>query len=835
MRCATILGSALLLAIAVAVLGRGGGAAAPLAGAGLLLGLTTAGVFALGDMLAYPALRRPGRPGLLVLGLLALAGVAALHAFYTHAAILRLAVIAAAAGAYVMTLAVSASRTASERLLTGLVLLGATAALLALIHAEPMTAGIPGALTGDLGGAPHTGGPFVNPNHLAALLASIIPVALAGVLFLGKQSASRFGALLQAFGGAVCLAGLLATGSRGGLLAAMAGFGSLALCVAIAKGRDAGRWRKRGFVAALVLTLVAGLSLGHAKALSRFKAPEGNGESSMGFRLSIWKSTFEAIGSGGAAGRGLGTFPWVYTAHRGVDVPYRVEHAHNDWIEGSLEMGWAFPLLALGAAVTFARQAIVTCRRRNDRVAVASAAAGLSGLVALGAHALVDSPLRMAPLLWLWGLYAGLITASAGMGRQGSVPALRPKGLAPAMGAAACLVVTVSLSIFTLRDARAAAAIADAEASLRSLAPERAVEFARRAAAVDPGSAGAAAFLGRMLLEERQSGQGGHLALREAGAAFQSAVELNPRDASSHLALAIVAEARGERRVASAALDDAVRLDPRAGAAREARARFRLAGGLRAEALQDLEASVAADARGLSRVLPLLWEATGDPMLARSVTPSSPEALIHLGEFLDTKGRAEAADDAYAEAAALDPVMAEPLVARARIALAGGRHAAAVALAREAIGRDAGHAPAVQLLAGALMASGKLTAAGKVYESLLALRPGDLGAARGLTEIAAQLGQPEDAVSAWVRVSEAAPGNAEARVELARAHRRAGNWKEAVETCRGLISARPGDAACHDLLIELYLDRGLTSSARAVQEEWTAGEGSQETSGEGES
>ncbi|MDP3938256.1 MAG: tetratricopeptide repeat protein [Deltaproteobacteria bacterium] len=834
-RHATILGSALLLAIAVAVLGCGGAAAAPLAGAGMLLGFATACAFALGDTLSFPALRRPGRSGLLVSGLLALAGVAALHAFYTHAAILRLAIIVGAAGVYATTLVASASRAASERLRTGLVLLGAAAAVLALIHIEPMTAGIPGALTGHPGDAPHTGGPFINPNHLAALLASILPVALAGVLFLGKQPASRIGALLQAAGVAVCLAGLLATGSRGGLLAAIAGLGSLALCVSLAKGKDAGRWRKRGRAAALALTLLGGLSLGHAEVLSRFKPPEGTSESSMGFRISIWKSTVDAIGSGGAAGWGLGTFPWVYPAHRGVDVPYRVEHAHNDWVEGSLEMGWAFPLLALGAAVTFARQAIVTSRTRNDRVAVASAAAGLSGLVALGAHALVDSPLQMAPLLWLWGLYAGLITASAGMGRRGSVPALRPRGMAPAMGAAACLLVTVSFSIFTLRDARAAAAIAEAEASLSALAPERAVELGRRATALDPGSAGAHGFLGRMILESRQSGQGGHLALREAGAAFASAVKLNPRDASSYLALAFVAEARGERPVASAALDDAVRLDPRAGAAREARARFRLAEGLRAEALVDLEASVAADARGLSRVLPLLWEVTADPILARSVTPSSPPALIYLGEFLDTKGRAEAADAAFAEAAALDPAMAEPLAARARIALAGGRHAAALVLAREAVGRDARHVPAMRVLAGALMASGKPAAAGEAYESILALRPGDLGAARGLAEVATQRGRPEDAISAWARVSEAAPGNAEARVELARAHRRAGNWNQAVETCRGLSAARPGNRACHDLLIDLYLERGLTSSARAILEDRTAGEGSQEASGGGES
>ncbi|NJN17702.1 MAG: hypothetical protein HC822_16215 [Oscillochloris sp.] len=49
----------------------------------------------------------------------------------------------------------------------------------------------------------------------------------------------------------------------------------------------------------MALALLAGLSFGQMKALSRFKPPEGTSESSMGFRLSIWRSALDALGPGG--------------------------------------------------------------------------------------------------------------------------------------------------------------------------------------------------------------------------------------------------------------------------------------------------------------------------------------------------------------------------------------------------------------------------------------------------------------------------------------------------------------------------------------------------------
>ena len=803
-----MLATGLLLALALGIFGRGGLAAGPRAGAIALLGLLAAFAFASARHIPPPFRPRPGAIGWFVLALLGLSAAGAWRAFYLHASINALAVWAAAAATYVIALITGLERKTNERLRTGLSLLGVAFAipLLLPVFADFLPNG--------------TG--FVNANHLAALFASLLPLALGAVLFMNRRRAYRGSALVGAVSAIICATGLLMTGSRGGIIAAGAGlicFGFLTLRYrrGMADGRRSGAvWALSIIALAISLSIYAG-----GGALERFRPAESGSESSLAFRLSIWRSSLEAVREGGPFGWGLGSYPWVYPAYREGGIPYRVQHAHNDWLEQTVEMGWAFPLLGLGLACALARRAFTTCRTSPDRVAVGSAVSGLSGLVALGVHALVDSPLQMPPLLWLAAALAGLVSASGSIERRGrSLQTGARRGWVLGFAASGCALATLLLSIGPWREARAEAAITRAGFAMEALAMEDAVGHAREAAKLDPTSAKVFATLGRLLLGARDAGVGGRLALKEAQHALARATVQNPRDATAFLDLARIAEMRNDERAAAAAYETAVSLDPVSGRMLDARAGFLLRKGMDREALELLRASVKADARGLSRVLPLLWEERKDPALIRSVTPETAPARVLLGDFLDTQGYFEAADEAFSEAVLLDGGSATALLKRASLALKQGRFEDALAWAAEARALAPRAPETARTLAAALSIKGEMGRAADLYEEILARDARDKTALRALARISAHLGQPERGIAAWKRAARALPGDPGARYELALAHRAAGEWSEALEVCRTVSVMFPDEAACRSLLVNLYLELDLKPQAKRILDAW---------------
>ncbi len=328
------LGIVLLLVLSFATLAHGGTTPSPRAISVVLIGLLA--TLAIGAALRARGTQpvAPGPPGWAVASLLLLGVIGAWRAFYPHEALARLSIWAAAAGCYAITVLAATGRSSLQQIRMGLCALGSAAALFGLL--APGVLGEPG----------RDDGPFVNPNHLAALLAAILPLAMAGVIVHGKQSRSRTPRAIFLAGTLLCASGLIATQSRGGALAAAAGVLSLGILLAL-RGEAGGR-SIRGWagLSALVLMLAAfplAGAFGDTANLHRFHPSEAGTESSAGFRISIWRSSLQAAAEGGPLGWGLGTYAWVYPAYRGVDIPYRVSHAHSDWLEGAVELGWAFP------------------------------------------------------------------------------------------------------------------------------------------------------------------------------------------------------------------------------------------------------------------------------------------------------------------------------------------------------------------------------------------------------------------------------------------------------------------------------------------------------------
>jgi O-antigen ligase len=254
-------------------------------------------------------------------------------------------------------------------------------------------------------------GTFVNRNHFANLLALalVLGVGLLGAL----QQRRAAPALRLAVAAAIATAGLgiLASASRGALLAA--GIGSAA-CLWLAQRRT---FRQHlSLTAALLLAAGVTALLLPTELWARF-AQVGAELQGGGSRLDIWRGAVALWLQFPWFGIGLGTFGDLSPATQSALVPGRIENVHNDPLELLVEsgvVGTVLVMLLLGAfAVRTLRQMLALPNGERRWLA-----AGCGGaLTAFAAHSGAEFPLAIpANATWaaaILGLVAALL-ANAG-------------------------------------------------------------------------------------------------------------------------------------------------------------------------------------------------------------------------------------------------------------------------------------------------------------------------------------------------------------------------------------------------------------------------------------
>jgi O-antigen ligase len=246
---------------------------------------------------------------------------------------------------------------------------------------------------------PRLRGSFVNPNHLALLLEIAVAVAFAWLWWSVRRqlaagsaaSAERriAGAAPAALVWLVLFAGLAFTGSRAGLLAALA---ATALQIALTSlgGR---RWAAVGGAVALVVALGAVALSGPESGLGRLSRLLADGSSSARFEgaaaaLSLW-TDFPLFGCG------LGSFRAGFPLVARRDLGGTLWHAHSDWLELAATGGALALLLVAAALVVIVRRLLVLWRKGERSEDRAAPLAALGALAAVALHELVDFGLTM--------------------------------------------------------------------------------------------------------------------------------------------------------------------------------------------------------------------------------------------------------------------------------------------------------------------------------------------------------------------------------------------------------------------------------------------------------
>jgi O-antigen ligase len=258
-------------------------------------------------------------------------------------------------------------------------------------------------------------GPFINRHHFAGYMELAIALPL-GLLFSGAiESYKR---PLYAFAAMMMGVALIMTNSRGGIISLAAEI--LFLAVVAGSGLRHGERRPRaqrirsallraGLAFGLIAVLIGGaIAVGGADVFTRLIGTANADDPTTG-RTYFWSVTLDVIKAYPIVGSGLGSFSVIYTRYDSRNGFYRLEQAHNDYLQTLADggivggiLGLAFLIILFGKG--FAR------RETDDKFRRGVATGALAGCFAVLIHSFFDFTLHTTSNALLFLILAALAT-----------------------------------------------------------------------------------------------------------------------------------------------------------------------------------------------------------------------------------------------------------------------------------------------------------------------------------------------------------------------------------------------------------------------------------------
>ena len=276
-------------------------------------------------------------------------------------------------------------------------------------------------------------GPFINRHHFAGYMELALALPL-GLVFTG--SIEREKKFIYLFAAGLMAVALIMTNSRGGFISL---FAELLFLVATMGLRHRHKHKKReseehkpriksaamkaGLALAMVVALFGGVVLlGGEEALTRMVGSVNTDDPTTG-RAHFWSVTVDIIKHHPWVGTGLGAFGVVYTGYDSRNGAYRLEQAHNDYLQVLSDGGIVGAVLGLFFVVSLFRLGFARRESRDDfRRGVATGA--LAGCFAVLVHSFFDFTLHTPANALLFLVLAALATMN---GRVEDVQSRRKK------------------------------------------------------------------------------------------------------------------------------------------------------------------------------------------------------------------------------------------------------------------------------------------------------------------------------------------------------------------------------------------------------------------------
>ena len=266
-------------------------------------------------------------------------------------------------------------------------------------------------------------GPFINRHHFAGYMELTIAMPL-GLLFAGVVEKDK--RLLYVFVAGLMGIALVMTTSRGGIISLVAEIMFLVVVTAIWRkkeehrsSRKRSRWRAYALKPIVVriclaTTLLIGLffgviMLGGEFSIYRFIDTVNTPDPTTG-RAHFWSVTLNIIKAHPFVGTGLGAYGVIYTKYDTRNGLFRLEQAHNDYLQVLSDGGTIGAILALGFVALLFYKAIQRAKNTKDDFRRAIALGSLSGCFAVLVHSFFDFTLHTTSNALLFLVLAAMAT-----------------------------------------------------------------------------------------------------------------------------------------------------------------------------------------------------------------------------------------------------------------------------------------------------------------------------------------------------------------------------------------------------------------------------------------
>lgn len=258
-------------------------------------------------------------------------------------------------------------------------------------------------------------GPFINRHHFAGYMELAIALPL-GLLFSGAVESYK--RPVYAFAAMMMGVALILTNSRGGIISLAAEI--LFLAVVAGPGLRQGERRPRaerirsallrtGLAFGLIVVLIGGtVAVGGSDVFTRLLGT-ANAEDPTTGRSHFWSVTVDVIKAYPIIGSGLGSFSVIYPRYDSRNGYYRLEQAHNDYLQTLADGGIVGGLLGLGFLVVLFGRGFAR-RETEDKFRRGVATGALAGCFAVLVHSFFDFTLHTTSNALLFLILAALAT-----------------------------------------------------------------------------------------------------------------------------------------------------------------------------------------------------------------------------------------------------------------------------------------------------------------------------------------------------------------------------------------------------------------------------------------
>ncbi len=259
-------------------------------------------------------------------------------------------------------------------------------------------------------------GPFINRHHFAGYMELALALPL-GLLFSGAIAKEK--RIIYLFAAGLMAVALIMTNSRGGIISMGA---EILFIVVMGLGGRRSRHRstsvktgirsaavKAGLALGLVVALFIGVvALGGEDALNRVVGTVNSDDPTTG-RAHFWNVTLDIITNHPVIGTGLGAFGVVYTGYDSRNGLYRLEQAHNDYLQVLSDGGIVGALIGLFFIVNLFRMGF-NRRESRDEFRRGVATGAMAGCFAVLVHSFFDFTLHTPSNALLFLILAAVAT-----------------------------------------------------------------------------------------------------------------------------------------------------------------------------------------------------------------------------------------------------------------------------------------------------------------------------------------------------------------------------------------------------------------------------------------